>query len=129
LLPIERLEGALPTTLGSFSALVTEARAVESSPQGADETVTSTARARSRDRNQLIGFDQDGLVKAHQGLDFSVERDTTNALDAVDGSASDNAEDKFRVAGASEGLSDQRETSAYVRQKTFANALGLREVS
>ena len=73
------------------------------------------------------------LGEARQGLEFSVERDTLDAIDAVDVSAPDNAEDEFRAAGAGEGLSDHRETSACVQcacsPMAFASARGLQENS
>ena len=44
------------------------------------------------------------LGEARQGLEFSVERDAADTIDAFDASAPDNAEDDFRAAGESEGL-------------------------
>jgi hypothetical protein len=77
----------------------------------------------------LGGFDEHDFGQARHGLEFSVERDATDAIDPVYASTPDKAEDEFRAAGASEGLSDHRESSDCMRQKTFANTLGLRQVS
>jgi hypothetical protein len=63
--------------------------------------------------DQLGGFDEHDLGEARQGLEFSVERHALDAIDAVDASAPDNAEDEFRAPGASEGLSDHHETSVW----------------
>ena len=56
------------------------------------------------------------LGEAREGLEFSVERDATDAIDAFDASAPDNAEDDFRAAGESEGLSDHHGTSRCVSE-------------
>ena len=65
------------------------------------------------------------LGEARQGLEFSVERDAADAVDAIDATAPDNAEDEFRAAGAGKGLSDHHETSACVLS-VFSNGLGER---
>jgi hypothetical protein len=65
-------------------------------------------------RDRFGGFDEHDLGEARQGLEYSIERDAADAIDPVDVSAPDNAEDEFRASGASEGLSDHYETSACV---------------
>ena len=66
-------------------------------------------------RSRLGGVIEHDLGEARQGLEFSVDRDAADAIDAFDASAPDNAEDDFRAAGESEGLSDHQETSSCVR--------------
>ena len=66
-------------------------------------------------RSRLGGVIEHDLGEARQGLEFSVERDALDAIDAADASAPDKAEDDFRAAGESESLSDHHETSAWVR--------------
>ena len=57
-------------------------------------------------RPRLGGVVEHDLGEAREGLEFSVERDALDAIDAADASAPDKAEDDFRAAGESEGLPD-----------------------
>ena len=66
-------------------------------------------------RSRLGDVIEHDLGEARQGLEFSVERDAADAIDAFDASAPDDAEDDFRAAGESEGLSNHWETSPCAR--------------
>ena len=57
------------------------------------------------------GLDEHDLGEARHGRKFSIERNAADAIDAIDASAPDNAEDEFRAADESECLSDHPKTS------------------
>ena len=67
-------------------------------------------------RDRLSGLDEHDVGGTPQGLEFAVEGDTTDAIDAGDASAPNQAEHEFRTADEGEGLSDHNATSASVRQ-------------
>jgi hypothetical protein len=74
-----------------------------------------SSRQRLARRSALVGLVEHDLSEARESREFCVERDTADAIDAIDGSAPDEAEDDFRAATESEGLSNHWETSSYVR--------------
>jgi hypothetical protein len=65
------------------------------------------------------------MGSSSQGLEFTVEGDTTDAIDAGDASAPNKVEHEFRVADESEGLSDHNATSASVRQSHTASSMNV----
>ena len=68
-------------------------------------------------RDRLGGLDEHDIGGAPHGLEFSVEGDAADAIDAGDASAPNKAEHEFRAADESEGLSDHNAASASVRQR------------
>src|SRR5882757_641766 len=63
-------------------------------------------------RDRLGGLDEHDVGGAPHGLEFSVEGDAADAIDADDASAPNKAKHEFRVADEGEGLPDHNATSA-----------------
>jgi hypothetical protein len=76
-------------------------------------------------RDRLSGLDEHDVGGPPQGLEFTVEDDTTDAIDAADASAPNKAEHEFRAADEGEGLSDHNATSASVRQSHTASSMNV----
>ena len=76
-------------------------------------------------RDRLSGLDEHDVGGAPQGLEFTVEGDTTDAIDAGDASAPNKAKNEFRAADEGEGLSDHNATSASVRQSHTASSMNV----
>ena len=70
--------------------------------------------------DQLGGLDEHDFGDAFQGLEFSVEGDAADAIDAGDASTPNKAKNEFRVPDEGEGLSDHNARSASVRQSHTA---------
>ncbi len=66
-------------------------------------------------RDRLGDLDEHHLRNALHGLEFSVEGDAADAIDAGDAPAPNKAEHEFRAADEGKGLSDHNATSASVR--------------
>jgi len=66
-------------------------------------------------RDDLGGLDKHDVGSAPHGLEFSVEGDAADAIDAGDAPAPNKAEHEFRVADEGEGLPNHNATSAFVR--------------
>lgn len=62
-------------------------------------------------RDLLSGLDEHNLGDALQGLEFSVEGDAADAIDAGDASPPNKAEHEFRAVDECEGLSNHNATS------------------
>jgi hypothetical protein len=62
-------------------------------------------------RDPLRSLAENNVGDAPQGLEFSVEGDSADAIDAGYAPAPNDAKDQLRAADKSEGLSDHRMTS------------------
>jgi hypothetical protein len=67
--------------------------------------------------DRLGSLDEHDFGGALQGLEFFVEGDAADAINAADVSAPNKAEHEFRAADEGEGLSSYNATSAFVRQR------------
>ena len=76
-------------------------------------------------RDRLSGLDEHDVGGPPQGLEFTVEGDATDAINAGDASAPNKAEHQLRVANVGEGLSDHNATSASVRQSHTASSMNV----
>jgi hypothetical protein len=78
------------------------------------------SRRAFRLRDRLGGLDKHDVGGAPHGLEFAVEGDAADAIDAGDASAPNKAKHEFRVPDEGEGLSDHNARSASVRQSHTA---------
>jgi hypothetical protein len=71
-------------------------------------------------RDRLGGLYKHDVGGAPHGLEFAVEGDAADAIDAGDASAPNKAKHEFRVPDEGESLSDHNAPSASVRQSHTA---------
>jgi hypothetical protein len=71
-------------------------------------------------RDRLGGFDKHDVCGAPHALEFAIEGDAPDAIDAGDASAPNKAKHEFWVPDEDESLSDHNAPSASMRQSHTA---------